>query len=81
MTSNLVYVNNNWLAIPLSADFRVFQFNITTFDYCKSKNYDLHYPPVNIFTKNVLCLLLFFFILFLLLNLNFYFKIFKFSYF
>jgi len=35
--------------MPLSADFRVLQFNITTFDYCKSKNYDLHYPPVTLY--------------------------------
>ncbi|ORX69809.1 hypothetical protein BCR32DRAFT_250244 [Anaeromyces robustus] len=38
-------VNGKWLAIPYAQDFRVFRFNITTFDYCISQGYDLHYPP------------------------------------
>ncbi|ORX63774.1 hypothetical protein BCR32DRAFT_273335 [Anaeromyces robustus] len=39
------YSENHWLAIPLQADFRILRFNITTFDYCINKGYDLHYPP------------------------------------
>ncbi|ORY22805.1 hypothetical protein LY90DRAFT_515334 [Neocallimastix californiae] len=38
-------IDNNWLAIPLIVDFRTFRFNMTTFDYCINKGYDLHYPP------------------------------------
>ncbi|KAL6628501.1 hypothetical protein U3516DRAFT_793587 [Neocallimastix sp. 'constans'] len=38
-------IDNNWLAVPISEDFRIFQFNLTTFNECKSKGYDLHYPP------------------------------------
>ncbi|KAL6594215.1 hypothetical protein LY90DRAFT_225877 [Neocallimastix californiae] len=38
-------INNNWLAVPLSEDFRIFQINITTFNDCISEGYDLHYPP------------------------------------
>ncbi|ORX54768.1 hypothetical protein BCR36DRAFT_225862, partial [Piromyces finnis] len=38
-------VDNNWIAVPIAVDFRVFRFNITSFDYCKEKGYDLHYPP------------------------------------
>jgi len=41
-------IDNNWLAIPLIVDFRTFRFNMTTFDYCINKGYDLHYPPVTI---------------------------------
>jgi len=40
------YVDNNWLAAPVATDFRVFRFNMTTFNYCISEGYDLHYPPV-----------------------------------
>ncbi|OUM70035.1 hypothetical protein PIROE2DRAFT_1984 [Piromyces sp. E2] len=39
------YINNNWLAVPFVTDIRVFKFNITTFNYCREKGYDLHYPP------------------------------------
>ncbi|ORX60990.1 hypothetical protein BCR36DRAFT_579057 [Piromyces finnis] len=39
------HLDNSWLAIPLLTDFRIFQFNMTTFDYCINKNYDLKYPP------------------------------------
>jgi len=38
-------VDNNWLAVPLIVDFRMFRFNTATFDYCIKKGYDLHYPP------------------------------------
>jgi len=39
------HINSNWLAFPLIVDLSTFRFNITTFDYCISKGYDLHYPP------------------------------------
>eukprot|EP00833_Pecoramyces_ruminatium_P014918 jgi/Orpsp1_1/1188950/evm.model.d7180000068455.1 len=39
------HLGNNWLAVPIIVDFRTFRFNITTFDYCKKKGYDIHYPP------------------------------------
>jgi len=39
-------LDNHWLAVPIIVDFRTFRFNMTTFDFCKSKGYDLHYPPV-----------------------------------
>jgi len=39
-------VDNNWLAVPLIVDFRMFRFNTATFDYCRLKGYDIHYPPV-----------------------------------
>ncbi|ORX80020.1 hypothetical protein BCR32DRAFT_245899, partial [Anaeromyces robustus] len=39
------HIDNNWLAVPIIVDFRSFKFNITTFDYCIKKGYDLHYPP------------------------------------
>ncbi|ORX72575.1 hypothetical protein BCR32DRAFT_285705 [Anaeromyces robustus] len=39
------HLDNNWLGIPLIVDFRSMKFNVTTFDYCKNKGYDLHYPP------------------------------------
>jgi len=39
------HTDNSWLGLPLSADFRILKFNITTFDYCIKKGYDLHYPP------------------------------------
>ncbi|ORX60989.1 hypothetical protein BCR36DRAFT_407975 [Piromyces finnis] len=39
------HLGNSWLAIPFIVDFRTLKFNVTTFDYCKSKGYDLHYPP------------------------------------
>eukprot|EP00833_Pecoramyces_ruminatium_P001904 jgi/Orpsp1_1/1175936/evm.model.c7180000055789.1 len=38
-------IENDWLAVPIIADFRNFRFNISTFDYCIKKGYDLHYPP------------------------------------
>eukprot|EP00833_Pecoramyces_ruminatium_P011527 jgi/Orpsp1_1/1185559/evm.model.c7180000094367.1 len=38
-------VNNEWLGVPLSADFRVLKFNKTTFDYCNKKGFKLEYPP------------------------------------
>ncbi|OUM56912.1 hypothetical protein PIROE2DRAFT_18271, partial [Piromyces sp. E2] len=38
-------VDNHWLAVPLSADFRVLKFNMKTFDRCREEGYDLHYPP------------------------------------
>eukprot|EP00833_Pecoramyces_ruminatium_P013640 jgi/Orpsp1_1/1187672/evm.model.d7180000059344.1 len=38
-------VDNNWLGVPLSADFRILKFNKTTFDYCNDKGFELEYPP------------------------------------
>ncbi|KAL6612393.1 hypothetical protein U3516DRAFT_593429, partial [Neocallimastix sp. 'constans'] len=38
-------INNNWLAFPISIDFRMFRYNETTFRNCIEKGYDLHYPP------------------------------------
>ncbi|ORX41868.1 hypothetical protein BCR36DRAFT_466412 [Piromyces finnis] len=38
-------INNDWLAVPLMTDIRTFRFNKTTFDICKKKGYNLHYPP------------------------------------
>eukprot|EP00833_Pecoramyces_ruminatium_P009638 jgi/Orpsp1_1/1183670/evm.model.c7180000086233.1 len=38
-------VDNNWLGVPLSADFRVLKFNKTTFDYCNKEGFNLEYPP------------------------------------
>ncbi|OUM58787.1 hypothetical protein PIROE2DRAFT_15869 [Piromyces sp. E2] len=40
-------IDNSWLAVPVISDFRPFRFNKTTFDICKKKGYDLHYPPYN----------------------------------
>ncbi|OUM65183.1 hypothetical protein PIROE2DRAFT_7806 [Piromyces sp. E2] len=41
------HFGNNWLAVPLIVDFRNLVFNSTTFDYCKSKGFNIYYPPVN----------------------------------
>ncbi|ORX69814.1 hypothetical protein BCR32DRAFT_272429 [Anaeromyces robustus] len=38
-------VDDNWLAVPVIIDLRTFRFNVTTFDNCISKGYNLHYPP------------------------------------
>ncbi|OUM70030.1 hypothetical protein PIROE2DRAFT_1979 [Piromyces sp. E2] len=27
------HIDNNWVGVPLTVDFRIFKFNITTFDY------------------------------------------------
>ena len=52
-------MNNNWLAVPLAIDFRIFKFNSTTFDHCINNRYDLKYPPV-IFNKYIIYIYLIF---------------------
>eukprot|EP00833_Pecoramyces_ruminatium_P005356 jgi/Orpsp1_1/1179388/evm.model.c7180000069112.1 len=36
---------NSWLAVPLIVDFRVFSFNVTTFEECYKKGFNLNFPP------------------------------------
>ncbi|KAG4101225.1 hypothetical protein H8356DRAFT_279606 [Neocallimastix lanati (nom. inval.)] len=38
-------IDNNWLAVPIIIDYRTITFNMTTFNYCIKKGYNLHYPP------------------------------------
>jgi len=74
--------------VPQTADFRIMRFNITTFDYCRKKGYDIHYPPVykNFFLLNIIYIYVYTYIYFyfriklisnfpfLFINITIYFK-------
>ncbi|OUM70032.1 hypothetical protein PIROE2DRAFT_1981 [Piromyces sp. E2] len=40
-----IRIDNKWIAVPLSSEFRIFRYNKKTFDYCNKQGYNIHYPP------------------------------------